>query len=135
MKKIWNPGWGWRLNKILIIIVKVYMSQLAKDQNNEFYQISIFKIWCPFYSFSILIMPEDEMERNLPNSFYKGSALPIISFVKDNWRKNCALSIIVPLEEENQYEWRSKEVIIYIRLDTGGKLGGGELKVEQGLED
>lgn len=75
------------------------------------------------------------MERNLPNSFYKGSVLSIISLVKDNLRKNCVLSIIVPLEEKNQYEPRSKEVIIYIRLHTGGKLGGGGFKVEKGLED
>lgn len=75
------------------------------------------------------------MERNPPNSFYKGSVLSIISLVKDNLRKNCVLSIIVPLEEKNQYELGSKEVIIYIRLHTAGKLGGGGFKVEKGLED
>lgn len=60
------------------------MSQLAKD---DIIMNSIKSSSSKDDAYFICIIPEHEIERNLPNSFYKGSLLCIVNLVKDSIRK------------------------------------------------
>lgn len=132
MKKVWKPWWSWGSNKILIIRVKVQMSQLAKDDNMMNSIRSYVSKMSPRFPPSY-IHHTRAWNGKKPSSFLlQRQLLSIINLVKIT-RKNLALSVKVPSGEKHQCESRSKEVIICLTLSTVlGKLGGGNWKSKRG---